>query len=80
LHSILDGNLQISLTEQVQTSAMSYIKPPMIQKYKLIIPPNIEEQQKIATCLSSLDDLITLQTQKKGLMQGLFPAADEVLA
>ena len=44
-----------------------------------------EEQQKIASCLASLDDLITAQTQKlaalkthkKGLMQQLFPSADE---
>jgi type I restriction enzyme S subunit len=44
-------------------------------------PPSLSEQQKIASCLSSLDDLITAQTEKiaqlklhkKGLMQGLFP-------
>jgi type I restriction enzyme S subunit len=43
--------------------------------------PDIEEQQKIAACLSSLDALITaqadkldaLKTHKKGLMQQLFP-------
>jgi len=48
--------------------------------------PSQEEQQKIADCLTSLDDLITAQTQKlaalkthkKGLMQQLFPFADEV--
>ena len=46
------------------------------------------EQQKIAACLSSLDELITaqaqklatLKTHKKGLMQQLFPAVDEVNA
>jgi len=45
-----------------------------------------KEQQKIADCLSSIDDLITAQTQKltalkahkNGLMQQLFPAVDEV--
>ena len=45
--------------------------------------PKVEEQQRIANCLSSIDDLITAQTQKlealkthkKGLMQQLFPAA-----
>lgn len=45
-----------------------------------------EEQQKIADCLSTLDDLITTQTQKlealkehkKGLMQQLFPSLDEM--
>jgi len=44
------------------------------------------EQQRIADCLSSLDDLITAQSQKidalkthkKGLMQQLFPVMDEV--
>jgi type I restriction enzyme S subunit len=43
-------------------------------------------QQKIADCLSSLDDLIaaeaqhldTLKVHKKGLMQQLFPALDEM--
>jgi len=48
--------------------------------------PSPFEQQKIAVCLSSLDELITaeaqkldtLKTHKKGLMQGLFPSADEV--
>ena len=50
--------------------------------------PSIPEQQKIADCLASLDDLITVQTQqlaalkthKKGLMQQLFPVLDEVSA
>lgn len=50
--------------------------------------PAIEsgEQQKIADCLASVDELIIAQTQKivalrnhkKGLMQQLFPAIDEV--
>jgi len=48
--------------------------------------PHPEEQQKIADCLSSVDDLITeqakkietLKTHKKGLMQGLFPSIEEV--
>ncbi len=43
--------------------------------------PSIPEQQKIAECLSSLDEIITaeaekieqLEKHKKGLMQGLFP-------
>ena len=49
--------------------------------------PHKKEQQKIANCLSSIDDLITAQTQKlnklkthkKGLMQQLFPAEGETL-
>lgn len=54
----------------------------------LIYPADPKEQIKIASCLTSLDNLITAQTQKlaalkthkKGLMQQLFPALDEVQA
>jgi len=50
-------------------------------KYEFPVPENPKEQQKIASCLSSLDALISaqaekieqLQQHKKGLMQGLFP-------
>ncbi len=50
-----------------------------------ILIPRPAEQQKIADCLTSLDDLIaaqsqkveTLQAYKKGLMQNLFPAEGE---
>ena len=50
------------------------------------LPPTRPEQQRIATCLSSLDALISAETQKledfnihkKGLMQQLFPSLDEV--
>jgi type I restriction enzyme, S subunit len=49
--------------------------------------PEKEEQQKIADCLASLDERITLEAQqldtlkvhKKGLMQQLFPAEGETL-
>lgn len=52
-----------------------------------ILFPNYLEQQKIADCLSSIDDRITLETKKldtlkahkKGLMQQLFPAEGETL-
>jgi type I restriction enzyme, S subunit len=48
--------------------------------------PSFPEQQKIADCLTSIDDIITAQAQKiealkahkKGLMQGLFLSLDEV--
>ena len=57
-----------------------------IQDFKVPVPPKPEEQQKIADCLSSLDDLIRAQSEriealkqhKKGLMQQLFPSLDEV--
>ena len=51
----------------------------------LCVPPQKAEQQRIASCLTSLDDLIAAQTQKltalkthkKGLMQQLFPSPEE---
>jgi type I restriction enzyme S subunit len=54
-------------------------------KYEFPIPENPKEQQKIASTLSSLDDLINAQNQKiealklhkKGLLQGLFPNLNE---
>ncbi|MCC6922037.1 MAG: restriction endonuclease subunit S [Nitrosomonas sp.] len=52
-----------------------------------VVAPNAQEQQKIADCLSSIDELITTEAQKldtlkahkKGLMQQLFPAEGETL-
>jgi type I restriction enzyme S subunit len=51
----------------------------------LVAIPSLPEQQKIAACLSTLDDLIaeqgrkvdSLKTHKKGLMQQLFPREGE---
>lgn len=51
----------------------------------LCIPPDKKEQQCIADCLSSLDDMITaathkleaLKRHKRGLMQQLFPTSEE---
>lgn len=53
----------------------------------LLPKPSPEEQQKIANCLASIDELITLHTQKldvlkdykKELMQQLFPAEGETV-
>jgi type I restriction enzyme S subunit len=55
-----------------------------IKKHKVALP-SLDEQQKIADCLSSLDELIeleakqleALQAHKKGLMQQLFPREGE---
>jgi len=54
---------------------------------KKFLFPRFPEQQKIANCLSSLDELITAETQKldalkthkKGLMQQLFPREGETV-
>lgn len=54
----------------------------------ILLPKDLNEQQKIADCISSIDELIStqskkldaLKTHKKGLMQQLFPAIGEVEA
>ena len=53
----------------------------------MYLPHDEKEQQKIAACLSSLDDTITaqtarlvaLQSHKRGLMRGLFPVEGETV-
>ena len=58
------------------------INPTAFRNELFVSVPEITEQQKIADCLSSIDTLITAETEKldslkshkKGLMQQLFPA------
>ena len=84
LFSILSNCLRPALLAQVQTSAMSYIRLPMLQAYELTVPKSFTEQQKIADCLGSLDDLIaaegrkihSLRQHKRGLMQQVFPSLE----
>ena len=56
-----------------------------IRSFSIPIPPNVDEQKKIADGLSSVDELIAAQSKKinaleahkKGLMQQLFPTVNE---
>jgi type I restriction enzyme S subunit len=78
-----------SLINNVSRKYVSYVGNPKLMNgvmSKIKIPfPSVAEQQKIADCLTALDDLIAaqsqkveaLQTYKKGLMQNLFPAEGE---
>ncbi|WP_443825768.1 restriction endonuclease subunit S [Desulfovibrio sp.] len=67
-------------------NSVDSVRMDMIAKMPISLP-TLPEEQRIADCLSSLDELITAQTQKidllkdhkKGLMQQLFPRIDEVL-
>ena len=86
-HFIL-SNLGQSQIDSFQTGGnrqgLNFVQ---IRSFKIPVPFQTEEQQKIATCLSSIDGLITAQTQKlgtlkthkKGLMQQLFPAEGETV-
>ncbi|MBF0246400.1 MAG: restriction endonuclease subunit S [Planctomycetes bacterium] len=73
IYSVPGGTKQANLSAQ------------HIKDLEISYPPK-SEQQRIASCLSSLDTLLTLETQKlsaikthkKGLMQQLFPSPEEV--
>jgi type I restriction enzyme, S subunit len=82
-------NSQTQIRNNVGAGAIPNISQEIISKIKILIPPDRErkEQQKIASCLSSLDEVITAHSQrlellkdhKKGLMQNLFPQEGETV-
>ncbi len=82
----LNGTLRNKIAKVAQGDTVVHLYPSQLQLIDLAIPSE-QEQQKIADCLSSLDDLISAQNQKvealkrykKGLMQQLFPAEGETV-
>jgi type I restriction enzyme S subunit len=77
----------INWLEYNEAGGVPSLSKVIINSIKVGIPPKIKEQQKIADCLSSLDELVSANSQKldalkahkKGLMQQLFPAEDETI-
>jgi type I restriction enzyme, S subunit len=71
---------------RLNSTTITRIYGPDLRGLAIKFPKDDKEQQRIATCLSSLDALITAETQKhealkthkKGLMQQLFPSPEEV--
>uniref|UniRef100_UPI001CCDCBE3 restriction endonuclease subunit S n=1 Tax=Vibrio vulnificus TaxID=672 RepID=UPI001CCDCBE3 len=69
------------IQKESQGAKVLGISASRISNIEVIYPIDHDEQQKIADCLSSMDDLITKNTKKleslklhkKGLMQKLFP-------
>jgi type I restriction enzyme S subunit len=67
-----------------KTTSVAHLGSSRFSALELIWPTTLHEQQRIASCLSSLDALITTETQKlealkthkKGLMQQLFPSPE----
>ena len=68
-------------------AAVKNLNAEIIKLLPIYLPKNKNEQQKIASCLSSLDELIAAHSQKldnikehkKGLMQNLFPQEGETV-
>ncbi len=80
-----DTNQKKLLSQSAGGAIKNVVSVSQIRELELAIPKP-KEQQKIASCLSSLDELITaqaekieqLQQHKKGLMQGLFPRIENL--
>lgn len=75
------------ITSGARSNGLLNIRSDDFYGVELPLPPKIAEQQKIAECLSSLDALISAETDKlaalknhkNGLMQQLFPAEGETI-
>ena len=86
IYSIINSGCFRSIIESHSTgSTRKRIGLEVLKNLQMVVPIK-KEQQKIADCLSSLDDLVasqaekteTLKLHKKSLMQGLFPSIEEV--
>jgi len=80
------NRIREQIKKEAQGTKVFGISARHLLSVELTYPPDEKEQEKITDCLTSIDKLITAQTQKldalrahkKGLMQQLFPAMDEV--
>ena len=77
--------ISLRLNQYATGQAQPGLGVQTIEKVIVSYPSDEKEQQKIASCLSEVDSLITaqsdkiksLKTHKRGLMQGLFPSLGE---
>jgi len=83
----LEKNLHKRISTEKKDGNTPYIVMSTLTDMVVMLPKDKKEQQKIADCLSSLDELIeaedqkleALQHHKKGLMQELFPAEGQTI-
>lgn len=84
---ILSNSSQSYFLNAAAGGGIKNLNAEIVKKLPLLFPKEKDEQKEIAACLSSLDELITVQDMKvntlkkhkKGLMQQLFPQEGETL-
>lgn len=87
-HLFRSKKIRTQIQKEAQGTKVLGLSANRLSKIEILFPADKAEQQKIADCLSSLDELIVTETQKldvlrthkTGLMQQLFPVMDEVNA
>lgn len=81
------NRLREQIKKEAQGAKVLGISAGRMSKIEVAYPSDKKEQQKIADCLSSLDELIAAHTQKhqalqsykKGLLQNFFPTEGETV-
>jgi type I restriction enzyme S subunit len=82
----LNGPKKHTIAKVAQGDTVVHLYPSQLERVRIAIP-SPAEQQEIAECLTSLDEVVTahgqkldaLNARKKGLMQQLFPREGETL-
>ena len=86
VYSLINSKqFETAMVKSGQGAAQANISKEDVESYSFGVPPTPAEQQKIASCLSAMDDLIAAQAEKvevlkekkTGLMQQLFPQPGE---
>ena len=80
----LNGPKRAEIAKIAQGDTVVHLYEKQLKQLDMAFPSK-KEQQRIADCLASCDDMISAQTQKlgmlklhkKGLLQGLFPQINE---
>lgn len=86
--AFLKSNIIASEVQKIKAGAAQLnISLNQVANFNILIPKNTNEQQKIASCLSSFDEVLAAHSQKlellkdhkNGLMQNLFPQEGETV-
>jgi type I restriction enzyme S subunit len=86
LSYLINGVYRRAIAKVAQGDTVVHLYPSQLAQVSVALP-EASEQQKIAECLTSLDELIVaegrkleaLRAHKKGLMQNLFPREGEIV-